>query len=642
MEAENEEVNSKMKDYEMIEQIGRGAFGTTFLVIHKTEQKKYVLKKIRLAKQTEKFKKTALQEECCVCIVTNYCEGGDMAEIIRKAKGGHFSEERVCKWMTQLLLAVDYLHSNRILHRDLKCSNIFLTRENDIRLGDFGLAKFLKPDDLASSVVGTPNYMCPELLADIPYGYKSDIWSLGCCIFEIAAHQLPFKANDMTSLINKINRSIMSPLPIMYSSTLKQIIKTMLRKCPEHRPTAAEILRHPHLQPYLVRCRAASPSYLPVKSPNSKEKTARRLSSGKPNRGKDGREREHRTVKPYLEQCDKVSNIIPMNQQNCDKSSTSATSEENLETKRVDPVSYLKDRCDTSESSKCESSGSEMIMCSAAELSDLNAPKSTAEETTTRTLFNNETLQKWVDVNIENVDKLDLLELCDIQDLTEGIVEILPRNNGNMSIPCEELVPSHKSPVDEISTFSATQTEDVELDSLLKMEISDIGKEDRPTEKSTPSENDNQPTEKSMPSENGNRPTEQSMPSENGNGNRSTEKSIPSENCTETLNTSCSSESGNGNDETINPTAAEISLLNRTLTAMSAEQNNGEGEVPGHQRADALESLLELCARLLREDKLDELNGILRPFGEETVSSRETAIWLTKSLIAAHKSAKGT
>ncbi|XP_047261917.1 serine/threonine-protein kinase Nek6-like [Capsicum annuum] len=115
--------------------------------------------------------------------------------------------------------------------------------------------------------------MCPELLAGIPYGYKSDIWSLGYCMFDIAAHRPPFKASDKTGLINKINRGLFSPLPIIYSSTLKQIIKSMLRKTPEHRPTAAELLRHQHLQPYLLLCYEPSSAFLPVKSPSrTKEK----------------------------------------------------------------------------------------------------------------------------------------------------------------------------------------------------------------------------------------------------------------------------------------------------------------------------------------------------------------------------------
>ncbi|XP_042449528.1 serine/threonine-protein kinase Nek6-like isoform X1 [Zingiber officinale] len=321
-------MESEASCYDVVEQIGRGDLASAFLVVHKTDRKRYVMKRIRLAGTTEKFQRTAYQEmdliaslsnpyiveyrdgwvekvksippfslafnsvvfsSCSsqgssVCIVTGYCEGGDMSSKIKKARGVFFSEKRICKWFTQLLLAVDYLHSNRVLHRDLKCSNIFLTKDDDVRLGDFGLSQLLNAEDLASTVIGTPNCICPEILADKPYGYKSDIWSLGCCMFEIAAHSSAFRAPTMQGLVNKINRSSISPMPPIYSSSLKRLIKSMLRRNPEHRPTAAELLRESYLQQHLAASWTPSPSqYLPIKPNkiNVQEKPGRRRSPKK-------------------------------------------------------------------------------------------------------------------------------------------------------------------------------------------------------------------------------------------------------------------------------------------------------------------------------------------------------------------------
>lgn len=533
--SEQEEVRNPMEQYEVVEQIGRGAYGTAYLVHHKAERKRYVMKKIRLTKQNDKFQRTAYQEMSLmaslsnpyiveykdgwvdegtsVCIVTSYCEGGDMAQRIKKARGVLFSEERVCRWFTQLLLALDYLHCNRVLHRDLKCSNILLTKDNNIRLADFGLAKLLM-EDLASSVVGTPNYMCPEILADIPYGYKSDIWSLGCCMFEILAHRSAFKATDMATLVNKINRSSISPMPPIYSSSLKQIVKSMLRKNPEHRPTAGELLRHPYLQPYLAESINCSPIYLPVKPNKSNlgDKQSRKPSGGRKRVGKANGSSEalQAAAEQTAETRDSSTNYSDL--------STAGTQDACILQMSVDPEARNKEEL------------------TANVLSPQHAEENLAATT---------------DGQIDETIRLKTIR-------TRSPVEAAPVNSTSQKL--------NEAPIpNEEMTIGVVQ-------------------EHRKGVKTEPCQG-----------------VKQGM----GDVDVVTEESSP----VSTLKL------GNAGSA-----PAEFDHLNIV-----------------QQRADALESLLEICAKLLEQERLDELAGVLRPFGEGAVSSRETAIWLTKSLMTPPK-----
>ncbi|KAL1082611.1 hypothetical protein V6Z11_D09G144200 [Gossypium hirsutum] len=615
MESDNGDGKSKM-DYEVIEQIGRGAFGAAYLVLHKLEKKKYVLKKIRLAKQTEKFKRTAHQEMeliaklnnpyiveykdawvdkgNSICIVTSYCEGGDMAELIKKARGMHFPEEKICKWMTQLLLAVDYLHSNRVLHRDLKCSNIFLTKDNDIRLGDFGLAKLLNTEDLASSVVGTPNYMCPELLADIPYGYKSDIWSLGCCMFEIAAHHPAFRAPDMAGLINKINRSSISPLPILYSSSLKQIIKSMLRKNPEHRPNAAELLRHPHLQPHLLRCRNLSSVYLPIKPTNSpKEKTPKKSLSRKHGIGKD-REVKDVGVSNGQENTHTFRRMadVLLSSSSCEQPASTASMEDNLVTKRAEFNSIPQ---------------KDAHVVSTSEMA-FDSHRDDQEEPTS------EPTRNLPEADMMTVSKKDAEALCDMQVLeaAKDVLDlpVLGRSEDSSKLTISSISYDDKNGFLDDGSSSTVYETDVE-------QRCSSNKTSSPNAKTEGADT--------------------SYLSSESNAAPPCKDEVGATSETDT----CSILTEKDGGRPVQLTASDVSLLSR-LTALSSDEIKSAWENPSQKRADALESLLELCARLLKQDKIDELAGILRPFGDEVASSRETAIWLTKSLMSAQKLNGGT
>ncbi len=107
-------------------------------------------------------------------------EGGDLTKVINERNNKNFSENQILDWFTQLCLSIKHCHDRKIIHRDLKCQNIFLTKNNTIKLGDFGIAKVLSHTrEKLQTIVGTPYYLSPEIIENRPYSFKSDIWSLG-------------------------------------------------------------------------------------------------------------------------------------------------------------------------------------------------------------------------------------------------------------------------------------------------------------------------------------------------------------------------------------------------------------------------------------------------------------------------------
>lgn len=102
----------------------------------------------------------------------------------QKELGTLFPEHQIVTWLVQMALAMNYVHDKKILHRDLKTQNIFLTSKGDIKIGDFGIARVLQHTyDCANTAIGTPYYLSPEICQEKPYNQKSDIWSLGCIFY---------------------------------------------------------------------------------------------------------------------------------------------------------------------------------------------------------------------------------------------------------------------------------------------------------------------------------------------------------------------------------------------------------------------------------------------------------------------------
>lgn len=188
-----------------------------------------------------------------LCVVMEYASGGDILRRINQhiKNKTRYSEEEIWKALVHMTkgsplskLGLKTLHDIKILHRDLKCANVFVTGEGVYKLGDLNVSKVLKKG-MAYTQTGTPYYASPEVWNDKPYDMKSDIWSLGCVIYEMAALRPPFQATDLQGLFKKVKAGVFDRIPSIYSGDLSTLISQMLKIAPGQRPSADQILSNP-------------------------------------------------------------------------------------------------------------------------------------------------------------------------------------------------------------------------------------------------------------------------------------------------------------------------------------------------------------------------------------------------------------
>ena len=262
-------------DYIQLGLIGQGSFGKVYKVQSKKDHQYYAMKEINYGQMKSKEKELLVSEvnllrklnhpsivryvdryqdksRCLIYIVMEYCGAGDLAKYIKQCKQSHryIDEEKVWSVFIQILQAIDYCHNppptsalqTRLVNRDLKPANVFLTDQSTIKVGDFGLCRLLEDNQIARTNVGTPLYMAPELLENRSYTEKVDIWSMGCILYEMCALQPPYCATSMESLKIKVAGGVRPMLPSQYSSDIRNVINLMLQKDQHRRPGTKQLL----------------------------------------------------------------------------------------------------------------------------------------------------------------------------------------------------------------------------------------------------------------------------------------------------------------------------------------------------------------------------------------------------------------
>eukprot|EP00758_Cryptobia_borreli_P001290 Tbor_TRINITY_DN2107_c0_g2::TRINITY_DN2107_c0_g2_i1::g.5488::m.5488/K08857/NEK1_4_5; NIMA (never in mitosis gene a)-related kinase 1/4/5 len=267
--------------YQKIKLLGQGSFGSAWRVTERPSGRTRAAKVMDINNMTAKDRGFVTNEVKCLgrcshpniighvgnheidgmlLIIMEFADGGDLYKQIkaRQHQMRYFREHEILFIFLQLCLALDHIHVKKMMHRDIKTSNVLLTTAGLVKLGDFGFSRQYEDslsNPVGSTFCGTPYYLSPELWRRAPYSKKTEMWGLGVVLYEVMSLKRPFGGKNMDELIENIIHGRRLPLPPQYSTDLCGIVQKLLNTEPSQRPSIRALLQEPFIRNGLLTLR---------------------------------------------------------------------------------------------------------------------------------------------------------------------------------------------------------------------------------------------------------------------------------------------------------------------------------------------------------------------------------------------------